>query len=89
MELGPRGVASRGHGPSSSFEKKKKEKKINKYSLIFNIFGPYSLKFLALPIRNFDLLMLLQCGGINLLGFIYIDWFFVKRSIICGETEMN
>jgi len=48
----------------SSFEKKKK--KINKYCLIFSLFGPYRLKFLALPIRNFGLFLLLKCGGINL-----------------------
>jgi hypothetical protein len=56
--------------PPISFEKKKI---INKYSLIFSLFRPYSLKILALSVRNFGPFLLLKCGGISLLEFICVD----------------
>jgi hypothetical protein len=64
-------VAGRGMPPFPVHLKKKK--KNNKYSLIFSLFGPYSLKFLTLLVRNFGLFLLLKCGGINVLEFIHAD----------------
>jgi hypothetical protein len=41
--------------------------------LIFSLFGPYPLKFLAQPVRNVGTFLLLKCGGINFLGLICVD----------------
>jgi hypothetical protein len=57
---------------TNSFEKNK-NKKINKYNLIFSLFGPYPLKFFALPLRNFGPFLLLKCERINLLELICVD----------------
>jgi len=49
-------VAGRGHGSLVYLEKKK----INKYSLIFSLFGPYLLNFFALLVKKFGPFLLLM-----------------------------
>jgi hypothetical protein len=58
------------------------KKKINKYSLIFSLFGSYQLNFFILTVSNFGSFLLLKCRGIIFLELL-IYLFFGSLSAKC------